>query len=199
MERKNLWILIAIIAIVVIVTGVYALKSKTAILGSPISCYVRCNSNDNCGTGTTSKFCNGTNACTTSSSYICNSPGTPNSSCFGMGNIGCSPCANGCSNGNCIQGNQTTNSTKSYTCKDSDGGIIYNVKGLTTEYYGGEYNKASYDACVTNKTSSLVEYYCSNNRLASVTYICPSNGTCTNGACPSGGGGGGGNSTNSSY
>lgn len=207
--EKSTKIVMTILVAAVLIAAVYAVVGKPAILGSPISCYVRCNENSNCGTDSTTRFCNGTYACMSSASYTCNNPGTSNSSCFGTGVSGCTPCTNGCSNGACIQGsnttrcgdgvcqsgetcsscpadcgacsNTTTNTTKVYTCTDSDGGLVYNVQGLTKEYYGGVWNKGSYDACVANTTSSLKEYYCSNNRLTSVTYVCST--SCSNGAC----------------
>ena len=59
------------------------------------------------------------------------------------------------------------------TCTDSDGGINYYVKGITT--YVGNVT----DFCTSN--NSLREYYCVTNGIESVNTTCSYG--CINGAC----------------
>ncbi len=69
-------------------------------------------------------------------------------------------------------------------CSDSDGGINYNVKGITASSI--YINRT--DACFTNKL--LVEYYChgSLDEIINETYTCPYK--CSDGACIVSSGGG---------
>jgi hypothetical protein len=79
-------------------------------------------------------------------------------------------CPYGCSNGACIQTNQT--------CTDSDGGKnYYQAGGVTITIPYGPSSYAS-DFCAGGV---LTESYCSNSELQTITYECP-NG-CSNGAC----------------
>ncbi|MDA3836948.1 MAG: hypothetical protein PF542_04965 [Nanoarchaeota archaeon] len=60
-------------------------------------------------------------------------------------------------------------------CMDSDGGNIYS-KGSVEDSYG---NKEDY--CVSD--SSLMEYYCSDDKVTFREVTCPSGNVCENGAC----------------
>jgi hypothetical protein len=68
-------------------------------------------------------------------------------------------------------------------CKDSDGGMVYGVKGTVT-YEGG---RTATDTCTRSGISAasgpgLMEMYCnSDDGLGRKAYICPN--TCVNGAC----------------
>jgi hypothetical protein len=61
-------------------------------------------------------------------------------------------------------------------CKDSDGGKNYGLQGTTTKGT----NKVT-DYCLADG-KRLVEYYCSNGKINSITYDCTKVGkVCTNG------------------
>ena len=86
-------------------------------------------------------------------------------------------CSSGCSNGACQQ--NITN-----TCADTDGGLIWNLKGTVSGKKNGiSYSKIDY--CQTNKT--LLEYYCSGGIYAmNQTYACATTNSskiCSLGAC----------------
>ncbi len=68
----------------------------------PSSDNIKCYSNADCPS-VTRRYCSSSSACSESKSYTCVNPGTVNSYCksFGGGG-GCRYCANGCSNGACI-------------------------------------------------------------------------------------------------
>jgi len=90
-------------------------------------------------------------------------------------------CPNGCSNGACIQSNQTA------TCTDSDGGPNLYIKGITKglRAESGQYEENE-DACGNGNNypqDFILEWYCNNNRASifQVPTKCP-NG-CSNGAC----------------
>jgi len=69
------------------------------------------------------------------------------------------------------------------SCGDSDGGIIYNVSGTVSGYYGG--SAYSYtDSCASG--INLNEYYCSGTSSSSTTYACTDMGAnyiCSEGKC----------------
>lgn len=173
MDKKTFWVII-LAAILVIVIIYFAIKPS--LIGSPISCYVRCNSNGHCGNPSTTKTCNGTNLCTTSTTYTCLNPGIANASCLKTVNTGCSPCIYGCTSGKCV--NET------YTCTDSDYGIDTTTRGTTIEKLNGVTKATGIDYCynISNSTTALIEYFCEANRLNSIRFSC-GNWGCSNGAC----------------
>ena len=76
----------------------------------------------------------------------------------------------------------TTTTTLPDSCSDTDGGLIFMIKGIISGYLNGQsYNYADY---CTN-TSGLKEYGCSLSTPVSVDYDCYNNnkGTCSDGAC----------------
>jgi hypothetical protein len=94
---------------------------------------IRCYSNSDCGTSTTTSYCSGASVCTNGTQYTCNNAGTSSSYCSTNPIVGCaSPCANGCLNGACVAGNQTTNNFSISSCR------TLNVPGaykLTADIY----------------------------------------------------------------
>jgi len=125
------------------------------------------------------KFCNGANACTSTTNSNCDNgkcveaPGIPGE---------CITCSNGCKDGACVKEVQPT-------CTDSDGGFNLYKKGTATATKDS-YSQSKTDYC---DGGNVFEYYCrgSNNEVIdngeSGTHIdgeyetCP-NG-CTDGAC----------------
>jgi len=106
----------------------------------------------------------------------------------------CSSCATDC--GSCpttsiLTTNPTTSiitTTISNSCSDTDGGMIYTVKGTISGYnYGLPYS--STDFCMSSNTTAtwLNEYYCSGNNAKSISYNClnATYGTtqCVDGTC----------------
>jgi len=63
------------------------------------------------------------------------------------------------------------------SCKDSDNGVDYYVRGHTKADYGSQLN--AWDICGPNNV--LTEFYCKNNAIHHVTYRCPNE--CQIGAC----------------
>lgn len=74
------------------------------------------------------------------------------------------------------QNNTNDNSGSSgniqYSCIDSDEGLSYYMVGHTTDQDNIKY----YDKCESN--SFLTEYYCSNNKVTTRGFICPTNYKC---------------------
>lgn len=71
-----------------------------------------------------------------------------------------------------------------YTCTDTDGGIVINVKGIVSGiYYQTPYSYTDYCNSPGNATNvSVTEYYCrTDNKPTSSAYSC-TNG-CSDGAC----------------
>lgn len=62
------------------------------------------------------------------------------------------------------------------SCTDSDGGQNYEVKGVVSK--GANSNT---DIC--SAVTVLKEYFCSGNSIKSISYTCPSDYKCSNGAC----------------
>ncbi|MFA7707799.1 MAG: hypothetical protein WCX73_02510 [Candidatus Pacearchaeota archaeon] len=96
-------------------------------------------------------------------------------------------CPDGCVDGICII---------DLNCKDSDGGLNYDVKGKTTgDWYGPSNSYEDYveldDLCDTNPGQSdyIWEYYCNGtDDVRGVRYLCPHgclNGVCINQTIPS--------------
>ncbi len=91
-------------------------------------------------------------------------------------------CDNGCVDGACIRSEAT--------CKDSDGGKEYYIKGVTTLSTGQKHTD-SCTYCTGDCTSpgdcppvecfGVIEYYCDGNGITGTNYDCP-NG-CVDGAC----------------
>jgi hypothetical protein len=82
-------------------------------------------------------------------------------------------CEWGCTNGVC---DEPPNS-----CSDTDGGIVVDVQGIISGYYGGSPFSET-DVC--NTTTILTEYYCSGDYPSSTIFDCSMNFTsCSNGAC----------------
>ena len=81
-------------------------------------------------------------------------------------------CPNGCKDGACVA---TTNgsATNGTSCKDSDGGKIYNITGSVsgTNSSGSTYNLT--DRCDHNNLT-LREWYCEGNNSKSVSHNCTS-------------------------
>lgn len=151
--------------------------------------------NDNCGTlrteycGTCSAgyYCNSTSGrCVASCTNDCTPTGSKR--CLGSyaqtcGNYDADSCLEwntgtycsaGCSVGNCnVQNN---------SCTDSDGGLVYNIKGNATGYYSGS-GYIYIDSCISNLT--LNEQYCSGNYRTSANISCVAvNYTyCSSGKC----------------
>jgi len=154
-----------------------------------------CNSDGDCSTSNTSRFCNGDNACISTTATIgsCQDPGTVDSVCVtggasssssSSGGGGCQICPNGCFGGLCITDK----------CTDSDGGIDYYEKGIHNNEYFQEETCGSRDddGELIIKSSCLgegcilfevVELECDGNPgyYSSEDYSCP-NG-CSDGAC----------------
>ena len=89
-------------------------------------------------------------------------------------------CKYGCQNGKCLYANET-NQTFS-TCKDSDGGVEFYIKGEVKTSFS---NVSSVDKC-SGDGKTLAEYFCSPTPTTGApvmikTYVCP--GGCLNGAC----------------
>jgi hypothetical protein len=101
----------------------------------------------------------------------------------------CSSCATDC--GSCPTTSiLTTNPTTSIitttipnSCSDTDGGMIYTVKGTISGYYNSQpYSNTDY---CSGSTGVLVEYYCSAGSSFNTAYNCVGNSTtsCVDGAC----------------
>ncbi|MFH1358420.1 MAG: hypothetical protein ABIH37_00865 [archaeon] len=70
---------------------------------------IKCYKNEDCGSGTSTAFCSGNSACSTSTTPTCLNPGTSESQCSSVSTTGCSsPCKYGCKNGACIKNEQCT-------------------------------------------------------------------------------------------
>ena len=85
-----------------------------------------------------------------------------------------------CGNGKCEQWENTCNCpsdcrSSPSSCKDTDGGKVYNVKGTVTDKYGKRYT----DNCYS--TTGLKEYYCSSGYVRYEYHKCSNK--CVNGAC----------------
>jgi len=137
-------------------------KDTCSSLGKQCGTWTICNVSTNCGTCIAPQICSN-GQCVGSNTTLCGD------GICGSGET-CTNCPKDC--GACV--NQT------YTCTDSDGGINYNVKGITTEYLGSNITATGTDFC---SNSTLTEYYCSSSRLAKTTYTCSGNATCIGGAC----------------
>jgi len=85
-------------------------------------------------------------------------------------------CPSGCSNGACINQNNTI------TCTDSDGGKNYYIKGTCTST-----GATAPDICLPDSQNPSVirlnEKYCGTNGCTNEIYICPIGTSCTDGAC----------------
>jgi hypothetical protein len=66
--------------------------------GACVADEIACFKNSDCGEDTTTTECSadGTQSCTSSTTYICNNPGSTESSCSGAGSGSCGPCSDGC-------------------------------------------------------------------------------------------------------
>jgi len=82
-------------------------------------------------------------------------------------------CPNGCKDGSCVGGEETT-------CTDSDGGLNYWVKGKI--YVNGEYHNE--DKCTSPYDGSLNEWYCDGGMQNVKNYKCLYG--CLDGACVQG-------------
>lgn len=149
-----------------------------AYSGVTITCYL----DSDCGVANTTKYCDGSSLCTTSASYQCNNPGTPQSTCTGGAGQSCTPCANGCDNGACLPAPNVT------TCTDTDEG--YNDTTTKGYVYGKLANGTSYnisDVCYGAVDNNLAERYCNAGLPEVRTGIVCSNictgCTCSDGAC----------------
>jgi len=58
-----------------------------------------CQTDADCGTSTSRRYCQNNNACVSSTSYSCQ-----NGTCVGVSGGGCTTCSYGCANGSCISG-----------------------------------------------------------------------------------------------
>ncbi len=93
-------------------------------------------------------------------------------------------CPFGCEDGACIE--ETNPSNDTFICDDSDGGIVYGIKGLTSLL-----NESFEDVCVVIGNSSMVakssnsdnlkEFYCGNDSIKFVYHNCAFG--CSNGVC----------------
>ncbi len=82
-------------------------------------------------------------------------------------------CPYGCSNGACM------NQTVQPNCTDTDGGVNYSQIGTVVSPTGN-----FTDFCSSNAAgNALVEYYCKGINVINMTVACPTNQTCTDGAC----------------
>lgn len=86
-------------------------------------------------------------------------------------------CPNGCEDGACIE--------VTGTCSDSDGGIEYFEKGITTI---GSETKTDYCYGKGASSAGVIEFYCDDNEIKSVEYDCPyidleTHDACEDGAC----------------
>jgi hypothetical protein len=105
----------------------------------------------------------------------------------------CSGTTNACVNGACVQQTTIPTTTVATTsiitttipnsCSDTDGGMIYGVKGTVSGYYNSQIYSNT-DFC-SGSTGVLVEYYCSAGRSFNTAYNCVGNSTtaCVDGAC----------------
>jgi len=86
-------------------------------------------------------------------------------------------CPYGCSNGACINVNETQ------ACTDSDGGSNYYVKGTTKGIDGTKTDYCGKEEGVSDNPNQLVEYFCNpvGQNLNNEIYICPYG--CKDGAC----------------
>ena len=80
---------------------------------------IKCSINTNCGNPITNKYCSGSNACTNTTTPICNNPGTTSSYCSISGAGGCGSCTYGCSNGVCVNTSRIYNYTEGNYVPDS--------------------------------------------------------------------------------
>ena len=166
--QKSFWVIIAII-ILIILLGILVF-SKASIFRSPTSCSDSDGGKNYNVLGTADyNYKNYTDFCLNNSrllEYYC----ATNTSVRSVNYT----CQYGCSNGAC--------QTATYTCTDSDGGKIPNVKGTTIEYLNRRVNKQATDNCTS--ITSVNENYCgTNNRSASSTMACSAGRQCSNGAC----------------
>ena|SRR3989344_3417196 len=158
--------LLLICAIVLVVGGLGSVAQARYACSGGDCAYVTCDTNSDCGNNqfTGTQFCAGNSISQNYITFICNNPGTGNSSCTYTSaprvQYNCS------SNGSCISGSCQQNTSNTYT-------------GYTPTYTTTTYVAQSYRRCVGN----TVYWHDTNGNPQNVYQVCSNNQTCSNGEC----------------
>jgi len=158
--------LLLICAITLVFAGLgFTAEARYSCAGGDCG-YVTCDTNSDCGNNqfTGAQYCNGNSVYQSYITFICNNPGTTNSSCtHTSAPRGQHTCFSNesCSGGACVQ-----NEGGSYT-------------GYTPTYTTATYVAQSYRRCLGNTSY----WYDSNGNPQNIYQICNNNQTCSNGEC----------------
>ena len=98
----------------------------------PCGAGVTCSTDADCPPDQASGYCSGSSVCTITNDYTCTNPGTTQSACINSTSVSCTPCANGCSNGQCNPPpvNQTYLLTVTKTGSTGSGTVTSNPVGI---------------------------------------------------------------------